>query len=86
MVAGERASLEARGRKRCAEFQRAVRLLKEARQAAGLSLADVAARSGIDRSRLSKLENDPHGNPTVTTLARIADAVGVRLAIRVVHR
>lgn len=57
--------------------------LKTQREARGLSLGDVADRSGIDKSRLSKLENDPDANPTLTTLTRIADAIGVKLTIQV---
>ena len=53
--------------------------LKKTREAAGLSLADVAARSGIDKAALSRLENGVHDNPTVDTLMRYAAAVGKRL-------
>ena len=52
-------------------------------EATDLILSDVAERSGIDKSRLSKLENDPRANPTLTTLTRIANAIGVRLEIHV---
>ena len=44
--------------------------VEEAREAAGLSLADVAERSGIDKAALSRLENGVHDNPTVETLTR----------------
>lgn len=57
--------------------------LKQARLDRGLSLSQVAERSGIDRSRLSKLESDPHPNPTLATLTRIARAIGVELTIAV---
>src|ERR1700731_4444221 len=53
--------------------------LKKAREAAGLSLADVAERSGIDKAALSRLENSVHDNPTVETLMRYAAAVGKKL-------
>ena len=53
--------------------------LKKAREAAGLSLADVAAKSGIDKAALSRLENGVHDNPTVETLMRYATAVGKQL-------
>ncbi|AWM40970.1 helix-turn-helix protein [Gemmata obscuriglobus] len=53
--------------------------LKKAREAAGLSLADVAERSGIDKAALGRLENGVHDNPTVDTLARYAAAIGKRL-------
>ena len=53
--------------------------LKAARESSGLSLADVAERSGIDKAALSRLENGIHDNPTVETLIRYAAAVGKRL-------
>ena len=53
--------------------------LKKAREAAGLSLADVAERSGIDKAALRRLENGVHDNPTVETLMRYAAALGKRL-------
>ncbi len=53
--------------------------LKKAREAAGLSLADVAERSGIDKAALSRLENGVHDNPTVDTLMRYAAALGKKL-------
>ncbi len=62
-------------------LEAAIRSLKAAREAKGLSLTDVAARSGIDKANLSRLENDPHPNPTWSTLNRIAHAIGVRLDI-----
>jgi DNA-binding XRE family transcriptional regulator len=53
--------------------------MKKAREAAGLSLADVAERSGIDKAALSRLENGVHDNPTVDTLMRYAAAIGKKL-------
>lgn len=53
--------------------------LKKAREAAGLSLADVAERSGIDKAALSRLENGIHDNPTIETLMRYAAALGKKL-------
>ena len=61
------------------ELRLALAELKRIREAAGLSLADVAERSGIDKAALSRLENGVHDNPTVETLARYATAVGKRL-------
>lgn len=54
--------------------------LKKAREAAGLSLADVAERSGIDKAALSRLENGVQDNPTVETLLRYAAALGKQLS------
>ena len=56
----------------------AVSALKQAREAAGLSLADVADRTGIDKSALSKIETGQHPNPTVSTLCRYAHALGMQ--------
>jgi transcriptional regulator with XRE-family HTH domain len=60
-------------------IRRIVYDLKKAREAAGLSLADVAEKSGIDKAALSRLENGVHDNPTVETLMRYAAAVGKKL-------
>jgi predicted transcriptional regulator len=50
--------------------------LKKHREQQGMSLADVAARSGMDRAAVSRLENGVYLNPTVDTLYRYAQAVG----------
>jgi DNA-binding XRE family transcriptional regulator len=55
--------------------------LKAAREAKGMSLADVTELTGMDRSALSKLETGQRPNPTVETLVRYAEAVGKRLVI-----
>jgi ribosome-binding protein aMBF1 (putative translation factor) len=55
--------------------------LRAAREAVGLSLADLATRSGIDEAALSRLENGRHLNPTIGTLRRYARALGKRLAL-----
>lgn len=58
-----------------------LRELKAAREAKGLSLADLTERTGMDRSALSKLETGQRANPTVETLVRYAEAVGKRLVV-----
>ena len=58
--------------------------LKAARETLGLSLTDVQAQTGMDRSAVSRLENGQRENPTVDTLVRYADAVGKRLVITLV--
>ena len=60
-------------------MRQALTELKKSRQAAGLSLAAVAARSGIDKAALSRLENGLQTNPTIDTLMRYAVAVGKQL-------
>jgi predicted transcriptional regulator len=53
--------------------------LKQEREAAGLSLADVAERTGMDRAAISRLENGHQSNPTIDTIARYATALGKRI-------
>jgi DNA-binding XRE family transcriptional regulator len=55
--------------------------LKQAREAAGLTLAEVSRRCGIDQPALSRLENGHSKNPTLDTLWRYAAAVGRRLVL-----
>ncbi len=50
--------------------------MRKAREAAGLTQEQVAVAARIDRAHLSLLEND-RKSPTVDTLLRIAEAVGV---------
>jgi ribosome-binding protein aMBF1 (putative translation factor) len=59
--------------------------LRERRRAAGLSLDDVASRSGIGRSAVAAIERGDNGNPTVSTLSRVAAALGGRLAVEFVE-
>ena len=60
------------------DIQRALQALKRERQQSGLSISDVADRSGLDRAVISRLENGKQDNPTVATLMRYAAAVGKR--------
>lgn len=63
------------------QLQQLLNQLKAAREAQGLSLADVTERTGMDRSALSKLETGQRSNPTFATLTRYAEAVGKRLVV-----
>jgi DNA-binding Xre family transcriptional regulator len=69
-----------------AQLQEAFALLRSERQSRGISLAELRDRTGIGRSALSRLENDPEANPTITTLARIADALGKQIVIQLVEK
>ncbi len=60
------------------DVQSALRALKRERRRCGLSIGDVAERSGLDRAVISRLENGKQDNPTVATLMRYAAAVGKR--------
>ncbi len=61
-------------------LSRFIESLRQSREAAGLTLTDVAERSGVDKASLSRLENGFCPNPTVNTLARYARAIGKRFA------
>jgi DNA-binding XRE family transcriptional regulator len=83
-VAEELPDLVARHHERMASLDQLHELLlqlKAAREAKGLSLADLTDLTGMDRSALSKLETGQRANPTVETLVRYAEAVGKRLVV-----
>ena len=83
-VADELPDLIARHHERMASLDQLEKLftqLKAAREAKGLSLADLTDLTGMDRSALSKLETGQRANPTVETLVRYAEAVGKRLVV-----
>jgi len=56
----------------------AVLQIRWAREDQGRSQATVAARAGVSQQQIAKLEN-PDGNPTVTTVEKVAAALGQRL-------
>lgn len=53
--------------------------VKRERELRGLTLADVSERSGLDKGMLSRLENGKILNPTMTTLWKYSNAVGMTL-------
>jgi DNA-binding XRE family transcriptional regulator len=63
------------------DLARVGRDLKVRREALGLSLDDAARSSGVERSALAKIERGANPNPTVGTLAKVAHALGGRVAI-----
>src|SRR5687768_12937985 len=60
------------------------KLLKQERERLGLRHADVQARSKIDASIISRVENDPEANPTISTLRRYARAFNKTIVCRLV--
>jgi DNA-binding XRE family transcriptional regulator len=60
------------------DVQQALQALKRERKHSGLSVGNVADRSGLDRAVVSRLENGKQDNPTVATLMRYAAALGKR--------
>jgi len=54
---------------------------KAVRDSQGLTLAEVAARMGIDAPALSRLEAGKMLNPTLATLHKWAEALGQKLQV-----
>lgn len=54
--------------------------LSAARAQAGISQAELALRTGIDQSDISKIERGA-ANPSVMTLSRLAGAMGMELKL-----
>jgi DNA-binding XRE family transcriptional regulator len=79
IASGEGTKFELHGEYR--ELRPFVEEMKRAREAAGLTLAEVSQRCGIDQPALSRLENGHNKNPTLDTLWRYAAAVGRRLIL-----
>jgi len=63
------------------ELRAFVAALKAAREAAGLTLAQVAQTTGLAAETLSRLETGTVTNPTWQTLGRYAAAVGRRVRL-----
>jgi predicted RNase H-like HicB family nuclease/DNA-binding XRE family transcriptional regulator len=57
--------------------------LRWARLDAGLTQGQLATRVGVSQQQIAKLER-PGANPSMTTLRKIADALGVRLELELV--
>jgi DNA-binding Xre family transcriptional regulator len=61
-------------------------LLQALRKNQGTTLTALADATGINKSTLSKLENDPESNVTLSTLVRVSEALGYDLQISVTPR
>jgi DNA-binding XRE family transcriptional regulator len=79
IASGEGTNFDLHGEYR--ELRPFVEEMKQIREAAGLTLAEVSRRCGIDQPALSRLENGRNKNPTLDTLWRYAAAVGRRLVL-----
>ena len=60
-------------------FRELIDALRAERERQGLSLADVAERTGTDRGAIHKLEIGLNSNPTHATLTRYASALRTRI-------
>ena len=54
--------------------------IRNERVAAGLSLSKLSELTGLSKSYLVRLENDPGSNPSLEVLHRIADALDTTVA------
>jgi transcriptional regulator with XRE-family HTH domain len=53
---------------------------RKAREARGLTVSVVAERMGVDHAAVSRLESGKQTNPTVNTVMRYVEAIGLRVA------
>lgn len=87
-VDAERASIEKRGKESRTRSrnrkQRIASQLRAAREAAGMSLADVAAATGMTRQAILRIESGENVNPTLSTIGRIAEALGKSVDITLI--
>jgi DNA-binding phage protein len=60
-------------------FRELIAALRAERERQGLSLADIAERTGMDRAAIHKLEIGLNANPTYATMTRYATALGTRI-------
>jgi ribosome-binding protein aMBF1 (putative translation factor) len=60
---------------------RLARQLLQRRHALGLTQEQLAAAAAVRQSEISRIENG-RGNPTVLTLSRLADALGLEVVLR----
>ena len=67
-------------------LQAVMSILKAVRNSQKVTLEELAARTGMTKPYLSKLENDAEANVTINTLYRIADALGHDLQVSVIPR
>jgi ribosome-binding protein aMBF1 (putative translation factor) len=63
------------------EVRRVMAELKAERERRGLTLAQLAERSGVDKGAIRKLEAGRQANPTVDTLSRIAAGLGIPVGL-----
>jgi transcriptional regulator with XRE-family HTH domain len=55
-------------------------LLRQVREARGLSQREVGARAGTSQAAICKLES-AHANPRIQTLQRVVEAMGYTLQV-----
>lgn len=68
-------------KKHDAQVQRLAMRLREARESAGISLTQLAGRTGMTRQAISRIESGENRNPTVSTIVRLAEALNKECVI-----
>lgn len=63
-------------------FEEIITAIKERREAFQITQEDLSKRSGVGLRTLKQLESGK-GNPTLTTLQKIGDALGLDLVFQV---
>jgi DNA-binding phage protein len=53
---------------------------RKAREVRGLTVTEVASRMGVDHAAVSRLESGKQPNPTVNTVMRYVEAIGLRVS------
>jgi len=66
---------------RIATIDRLVNELDEAREAAGLTKAELARAIGAEPASIRRLFASGHSNPTLGTLAEVASALGMQVTL-----
>lgn len=67
------------------ELRKTFAALKALREQRGLSITDLAERTGMDRAMISRLENGQIDNPTIATMTRYAKALGKKVVVSLVE-
>jgi predicted transcriptional regulator len=67
------------------ELRKTFAALKALREQQGLSITDLAERTGMDRAMISRLENGQINNPTLATMTRYAKALGKKVVVSLVE-
>lgn len=60
-------------------------VLRKTRQALGVTQDQLEERSGVSRETISRIERDETVSPRLSTLAALADALGVGITDLIVH-
>ena len=76
----ERKSAEVK-QKHGAQVERLALELRTARQSVGLSLTQLAERTGMTRQAISRIESAENRNPTISTIVRLAEALNKECVI-----